>query len=240
MTAAITKAQIGLIHTLAQKAGFDDDAYRDFLHGFAQVQSSKQLDGAGADRVINRLRELAGQISGVKGAVAGLDTPAAKKLRALWIAGWNLGLVQDRTDRAMLAFLERQTKVSHTRFLSEPGQATAAIEALKSWLARDGGVEWRDGLLPSDAVHVGVKAGVDAAKHAVLKAQWMRLVRAAVVKPFVASEPLGELPSYAYRVVGKNGWCFFGGDDYDKVSAALGRKLRAALTGKGGAHAAHA
>jgi Protein of unknown function (DUF1018) len=236
----VTKAQIGIIHTLAAKAGLDDDAYRDFLHSFAAVSSSKELTAAGADRVINRLREISGQATGVKGAVAGLDTPAARKLRALWIAGWNLGLVQDRTDRAMLAFLERQTKVSHTRFLSEPGQATAAIEALKSWLARAGKVEWRDGLPPNDALHVGVKPGADAAKHAVLKAQWQRLVDAGAVKPFVASEPLGELPDYAYRVARKNGWCFFVSADYDAVSSALGRRLRAALARRtqGGAHAA--
>ncbi len=33
----------------------------------------------------------------------------AKKLQALWIAGYNLGVFRDRRDSALLAFVKRQT-----------------------------------------------------------------------------------------------------------------------------------
>jgi hypothetical protein len=216
-----TPKQIGFIHGLAGRLKMDEDTRRAFLKREAGVNSCKLLTAAKAATIIDKMRDLAGDAGRGAGAVAGLNTPVAKKLRALWIAGHNLGLVRDRSDRAMLSYLERQTGVSHTRFLGEPGAGTAAIEGLKSWLARDGKVAWPE------------STDVIAAKHSVLCAQWMQLVAIGAVKPFVAHMPLTDLDAYAYRVVGKNGWCFFDGGDYDQVQAALGRKLRAALINRG-------
>jgi hypothetical protein len=71
-----------------------------------------------------------------------LDGPYAAKLRALWIAGWNLALVGDRRDGALIAFVRRQTGLHHPRFLTDPTDAARAIEALKAWLARERGVRW--------------------------------------------------------------------------------------------------
>lgn len=213
-----TAPQIAAIHTLAKKAGMDDDTRRDFLQREAGVRSSKLLTVASAATVIDKLKAQTGGAS-AKGAVAGLDSPAARKLRALWIAGYDLGLVRDRSDRAMLAFLERQSGVSHTHFLSEPGQATAAIEALKSWLKRDGEVEWpvreswkRDGKADFDEIA--------ASKRAVIEAQWRILVSA----PTVAG-----LNDFAFKVVGQPGWQFFELSHFDQVQKALGQKLRAAI-----------
>jgi hypothetical protein len=216
MTVLASPKQIGLIHTLAAKAGMDEDTYRAFLAREGRVNSSKHLTAATAAHVIDRLKTMAGQPKAV-GAVSGLDTAVSRKMRALWISAWDLGVVRDRTDRAMLAFLERQTGVSHTRFLKEPGAATSAIEALKGWLAREGAVAWPTG---NDSI---------AAKRAVLEAQWLRLVAVGTVRPFIAEHPLEDLDTYAFKVTWKNGWCFFDRRDYDTVQAALGRKLRAAL-----------
>ncbi|MDQ2084683.1 regulatory protein GemA [Xanthobacteraceae bacterium Astr-EGSB] len=213
-----TPKQIGFIHGLAKHAGLDDDTYRDFLEREAGVRSARNLTAAAADRVITTLRGSAGSTGRPVGAVAGLDSAVARKMQALWIAGHNLGIVRDRTDRAMLSFLERQTGVGHTRFLREPGASAKAIEGLKSWIAREGKVEW-----PAD------DRDAIANKRAILDAQWLRLVRLGAVEPFISTEPLGDLPAYAYRVAHKNGWEFFAPRDYDAVAAALGGKLRAAL-----------
>lgn len=75
-----------------------------------------------------------------------LTGPYAKKLQALWIAGWNLGLIRDRKDAALLAFVRRQTGIDHPRFLVDPASAEKAVEALKSWLTRDGDVAWNPDL----------------------------------------------------------------------------------------------
>lgn len=222
-----TSKQIGYIHSLASKAGMDEDTRRDFLQRETGARSSKELTTRQAADVIDKLKTLTDGAP-ANGAVAGLDSPAAKKLRALWIAAYDLGLLRQRSDRAMLAFLERQTGVSHTRFLNEPGQATAAIEALKSWLKRDGKVAWpvrepwkKDGKADFNEIA--------ASKRAVINAQWMRLIEIGEVVPFRADQPLAELDRYAFKVDWKQGWEFFEHADYDHVQNALGRKLRAAL-----------
>jgi hypothetical protein len=220
--ATISNSQLALIHMLAQKAGLDADGYRDFMMKETSESSAKALSFTAAGRVIDRLRDLAGD-PGPNGSVAGLDSPLGKKLRALWIAAHNLGIVRDRTDRAMLAYLARQTGVSHTRFLSDAGDGNKAVEGLKSWLAREGKVEWP--VDSRDAV---------ANKHAILNAQWMRLIEIGAVKPIVEHKPLAYLVDYANRVTRKNGWDTLEAHHYDEVQAALGRKLRGALARRAG------
>ena len=127
--------------------GYDDHDYRALLIGkfpvaFEGVPSSKDLTFDQAAELIEALKELAGEgrsngrseKESVTGKWAGL-------LRALWIAGHNLGLIDDADDKALLVFVERQTHISHTRFLRDEADAYKAIEALKSWLSR-GGVKW--------------------------------------------------------------------------------------------------
>jgi hypothetical protein len=82
----------------------------------------------------------------------GLSGPYAAKLQALWISGWNLGVVHVRTDDAMLSFVKRQTGIEHTRFLRDAADARKAVEALKGWLERSGGVNWGEFLHPQDCV----------------------------------------------------------------------------------------
>ncbi|WP_420132633.1 regulatory protein GemA [Rhodopseudomonas sp.] len=212
-----TTSMIATIHTLKGRAKLDDDSYRDLLEQFGGQRSAKDLSITEAGRVIDRLRELTGD-HGIKGAVAGLDSPIGTKLRALWIAAYDLGIVRDRTDRAMLAFVQRQTGVAHTRFLQDSSAGAAAVDGLRAWLERAAGVDW-----PSD------RRDVIAAKRAVLNAQWLRLVALNAVHPFIASRPLEDLDSYAFKVGGANGWPYLDGPKLDEVQKALGRKLRRAI-----------
>lgn len=216
---AASAQQITIIRTLASKAGMDDDTYRALLEREAGVRSAKQLTRIAAGRIIDHLRQTVGQPIWAKGAVAGLDSPIARKMQALWITGYNLGLIHDRTDKAMLAFLERQTGVSHTRFLTHPSEATGAVEALKSWLRRDGGVEWPIEGRRGDADIRGVK-------EAVIKAQWARLGEIGdVLGRFTP-----DLAAYASKVAGRRAWDEFESCHYDAVQKALGRRIRDAIT----------
>ncbi len=81
-----TAPQIAAIHTLARKAGMGEDVRRDFMERVAGVRSCKSLSGSQAIAVIDNLKRLT-DAGAAKGAVAGLTSPAAKKLRAIWIAG---------------------------------------------------------------------------------------------------------------------------------------------------------
>ena len=217
-------AQIGAIHALAKKAGMDEDTRRDFLERETGARSSAALSRRQAIVVIDKLRALTdGGAVKARGAVAGLNTPVAKKMRALWIAAYDLGLVRDRSDRAMLSFLERQTKVSHTRFLSSPGEASSAIEALKIWLERDGKVEWPAREAWKKEREAGF-AEVAASKFAIIEAQWRRLTS---LSHHLTSGD-AWLASYAELIAAK-AFKDFALADYDAVQKELGRVLRAAL-----------
>jgi phage gp16-like protein len=172
MAAHVSPRQIVAIHAIAKRAGLDDELRRDVIRLETGKHSSRELTFAEAGRVIEKLKAKlvvnnslnGGPAPAAHGAVK-LDGPFAMKLRALWISGWNLGVVRDRTDKALCAFIERQTKVSHPRFLREPALAAKAIEGLKAWLAREAGVVWP----PRDADVLDVKL-------AVVEAQTARLV----------------------------------------------------------------
>jgi len=62
------------------------------------------------------------------------------KMRALWWSLYWLGAIHRPDDEALTAFVTRQTGVEHLRFLDHR-KAQAVIEALKSWLEREG-VHW--------------------------------------------------------------------------------------------------
>jgi phage gp16-like protein len=150
---AVTPDQIRAIHTLKSRAGLDDATYRDMLAGLTGKRSSKALNVTEAVRVMDHLKGKSssfpvapgGRSSPLaKGSRRPLDGPYAAKLQALWISAWNLGLARDRRDAALLAFVARQTGIEHTRWLRDPAEATRAIEGLKAWLARDGGVRWAE------------------------------------------------------------------------------------------------
>lgn len=148
-----TKAQIGAIHALKARIGLDDAAYREALSGFG-VGSSKDLSRGAAAELIDRFKAGSTPVqSGVdnnmqagdrrlaRGALR-LDRPYAGVCRALWLSAWNLGLVRDRTDKAMSAFVKRQTGLDSLNWVLEPLDGSKAIEGLKAWIARQAGVEW--------------------------------------------------------------------------------------------------
>lgn len=223
-----TNSMISTIHVLKAKAKFDDDTYRDFLARRANgKRSAKELTTSEAGRVIEDLRSTVGEAE-IGGAVAGLDSAIGGKLRALWIAGYNLGIVRERTDRAMLAFLQRQTGVSHTRFLKDAQHASSAIEALKAWLERGAGVDWPSG---GDLAGLTEDERVIASKRAILTAQWKKLIAIGAVKAIgQAVDPMDDLQFYAGKVVRQNRpWETMSSRDYDEVQKSLGNKLRGAL-----------
>jgi len=132
---------IALLHVAKRDLGLDDDTYRAVLERVTGKLSAKDLTEEERRAVADEFRRQGFKPSSNTRRKA-LEGRFAKKLQALWIAGWNLGIVRNRDDKAMLAFVKRQTGVEHTRFLHHAEDAAKAIEALKAWLAREGGVDW--------------------------------------------------------------------------------------------------
>jgi len=117
----------------------EEDDRRDLYERVTGKRRLREMTPAQKDQVVEELRRL-----GLKDKAPRrhLDGPYAKKLQALWIAGWNLGLVRDRQDAALIAFVKRQTKIDHPNWLRDPASADKAVEALKDWLRRERGVMW--------------------------------------------------------------------------------------------------
>ncbi|MGN6777593.1 regulatory protein GemA [Rhizobium sp.] len=133
---------IAAIHAGFKQLGISDDADRRALYARVTGKSGLTLmEPDEQEAVVTELRRL-----GFKPAERRangrqkLTGKFAKKLQALWIAAWNLGIVRDRDDKAMLAFVKRQTGIDHTRFLVYADDAAKAIDGLKGWLKREAGV----------------------------------------------------------------------------------------------------
>lgn len=149
---------INAIYGLRKELGLDDDTARDLYQREVGKRSLREMSPGEQVRIHQALQR---QVR-VPRVAQGLTGPYAKKLQALWISGWHLGLVRNRADDALLAFVERQTRISHTRFLRDPADARKAVEALKSWLER-GGVDWSFSADPAACVLFaqGVRLGFD-------------------------------------------------------------------------------
>lgn len=177
MTAASAR-QIAAIHTLARALGLDEDCRRAVIAAeCGGKRSSAELTIVEAGRVIERLRAERGQMAPAAPLpghprARRIDGPWAGKLRALWITGYNLGVVRDRTDAALLAFCERQTGIARPEWWRESIVAARAVEGIKAMCAREAGMRWPPATAPAAAI-----------KEAVIAAQCARLAA------------LGEVPA---------------------------------------------
>ncbi|MDL2401275.1 regulatory protein GemA [Rhizobium mayense] len=146
-------SSIAALHVAKKQLGLDDDTYRAKLARITGKTSAKDMTEAERQKVLTVFRNEGFAPAGADRRRDGrqkLSGRYAGKLQALWIAGWNLGIVRDRDDAALIAFVKRQTGIDHTRFLHHADDAARVIEALKNWLTREGGVGWRrDRLAPS-------------------------------------------------------------------------------------------
>lgn len=189
----------------------EEDDRRNLFERVTGKRSLRVMSPSEHEGVVQELRRLGFRPDGRRQ----LSGPYAKKLQALWIAGWNLGLVRNRDDGALLAFVKRQTGLDHVRFLQDSADAARAVEALKSWLARDGGVMW------------GNTNGCDWLRHLgaqVSWAQWRKL------HPEADLLNRAGFDAAVFEIVGDRGGRLdlLKAADWRAVSNALGQLIRRA------------
>lgn len=117
----------------------DEDDRRDLYQRITGKRRLREMSPGDKDNLVEELRRLGFRNPAPQRRI---DGPYGKKLQALWISAWNLGLVRDREDAALIAFVKRQTGLDSPVWLRDPASAEKAVEALKDWLRRDGGVVW--------------------------------------------------------------------------------------------------
>ncbi len=161
---AATKA----IHAGCRQLGIDEDGRRAIYLRVVGKDSQSAMTEAEKERVVAELRNLGFERRDARRPDGRLKLSGkyAPKLQALWIAGWNLGVVRNRDDAALEAFVRGRTGLEAVRFCHDWNDARKAIEALKAMLAR-AGVDWSESEnMPPHTQEVGYRIG---------RAQWEKL-----------------------------------------------------------------
>jgi len=144
MTALVGAPLIKALHVARKAAGIDDDTWAMKVSGITGGNpSTKSLTVVQGGQLLDELNGGTPASARRPNGKLKLTGEYAPKLQALWIAGWNLGLIRDRDDAALVAWIKGQTGIDHPRFLINHDDARKAIEGLKAWLAR-AGVDWAE------------------------------------------------------------------------------------------------
>jgi phage gp16-like protein len=129
------------IHVAKKQLGLDDETYRAKLTVITGKSSTKDMSEDERQKVLAALRRDGFKPIGRRqDGRQKLEGKYARKMQALWIAAWNLGLVNNRDDAALIAFVKRQTGIEHTRWLIYADDANKVVEGLKAWIKREAGV----------------------------------------------------------------------------------------------------
>jgi phage gp16-like protein len=159
------------IHRLKALQKLDDETYRDKLEQLTGKRSAALLSDTQLSLCLSAFH------------VKRSAHPHHAKIKALYIAAHNLGLV-DGSDVALDTFVKRQTGIERLTFVA-PGQAASVTEALKAILARAGFV-----------VPANDPGGMEARKE-MLRVQWKRLAELGVMR-IAAIDALYEYVSRKY------------------------------------------
>jgi phage gp16-like protein len=136
-------SQMRFIYGACRQLGIEDeDTRRDLFERVTGKRSLRAMNNPEQKRLVVELKRMGGGARAKTKSEMSVTGPYAGKLQALWIAAWNLGLVRDRSDKALTSFVKRQCGIAHMRWLREEVAAAKVIEALKSWMAREAGVVW--------------------------------------------------------------------------------------------------
>lgn len=128
------------IHVAAKQLGLDEDAQRDVYERVTGQRSLRAMNGPQIAAVNTEMVRLGFKPSRKPGRDK-LTGPYAPKMRAMWMAAYNLGVVRNREDKAMIHWAYRQTQIEHLNWLRHPEDANKAIDALKLWMRRESGCD---------------------------------------------------------------------------------------------------
>lgn len=140
--------------------------------------------------------------------------PHRSKLRALWICGYELGIIRNRTDEALATWICANSDVDAAVWAT-PAMTAQCIEGLKDWLAREGGVDWSPYQIANRSKHIP--------RARILEAQWRKLCAAGATLS-------GTDEALQAWVTGQRGdresYTTLGGKVLDELIRELGKLLR--------------
>lgn len=137
-----TTAQLQKIHIAKKELGLSDEVYRDILYVNFKAGSSKELNTFQAARLLNLFAAKGWKAKRGKdsGKSPRYDDRQQRKIVAMWIDLHKAGVVKNKSDKALQAYVKRQTGIDNLKWC-DGGECYKLIESLKSWGERNG-VEW--------------------------------------------------------------------------------------------------
>ncbi|ARA75085.1 GemA protein [Pectobacterium brasiliense] len=135
----MTKNQlIKLIHIAKRNLQLDDDTYRQLLITVTGKSSTRDMTVPQLDNVLNAMKKRGFKIKAAKKASSTRpldDSPQSRKIRSLWLAMADAGIIRDRSEAALARWVKRETGVDSLQWLNSE-QASVIIEKLKQWQRR--------------------------------------------------------------------------------------------------------
>ena len=147
-----------MMHVAKRDLNMDEDDYRELLKRVTGKSSAKLMTVSEQQSCVAEFRRLGFQ------SKTRLEGAYAKKMQALWLSAYHLGIVRNRKDEALLTFVKNRTGIEHVNWVKDARDASRVIEALKAWMTRKAGVEWPKD--HSDAI--GAKRAIIAAQLRIL------------------------------------------------------------------------
>ncbi|WP_334128259.1 gp16 family protein [Sneathiella sp.] len=214
-------ALIALVHIGKKELGLDDATYRDMLRGITGKESASKMSAAELNQIADEMKRQGFKAKHRRAGKRKMAThPEARKMRALWMALYDLGIVADPRESA-LANHARKVTGGRSRGVEDihwiKGQnAYKVIESLKAWAAREGDVDWSSvsELRGRDVVII------QRPQQRVIEAQWEIYAR--------LKDNLPALPAIAAGVSTKAWPDEFDEHDFLRLQTALGASIRAA------------
>ena len=144
------RALNGKVHIAKKALGLEDEDYRAILSNRYGRMSSADLSDTQLVDLVEHFKSLGFKPQKKAPAKAGPRRQAQgaehRKIRALWLSLYNLGIVDDPSETALAAFAKRVSggKAKGVDALQwvHGENSLKTIEALKSWAAREGRVHW--------------------------------------------------------------------------------------------------
>ncbi len=208
----------------AKQLALTEESYRALVSRFAggRSESAGEMQPAERRAIIDHFRKLgfkpksAGATRGPRTAAARRldERPQARKLRALWLALWQLGHVGEPGEGALAAFLKRHTGLEALQF-ADAADLDKAIEHLKGWCARVG---YRPQRYRSE-LHAAQQGSY---KPGLIEAQWARLAALNAFRYGV----LADLGTWLVRNYGVAAPAFLKNPEAENAIDQLGQWIR--------------
>ena len=125
------------LHIGRKALGIAEDDYRALLMRVTGQRSAKTCDGRQLAHMLAEFERMGWHSAGAPVRRAPAASPVARKARAIWISLYQLGAIEDASEKALEAFGRRQLGVDRLQWADER-EGFRLIEALKAIADRHG------------------------------------------------------------------------------------------------------